>query len=76
MLDFSRRAVLDRRPLDLASLLQEQVNLLARTLPEHIEVTLEYKPGDYVIFAEPMRIQQLVMNLALNAATPCRTAAP
>ena len=67
MLDFSRRAVLDRRPLDLAVFLKEQAELLARTLPEHIEVKLECTPDDSVVLADPTRLQQLVMNLALNA---------
>jgi two-component system cell cycle sensor histidine kinase/response regulator CckA len=67
VLDFSRRAVLERRLLDLAALLQEQVALLVRTLPEHIAVTLDYGPEDYVVLADATRIQQMVMNLAVNA---------
>ena len=37
-LDFSRRSVLERRPLDLVQLLKEQVRLLERTLPESIQI--------------------------------------
>jgi len=67
VLDFSRRAVLERRPLDLAALLQEQVALLVRTLPEDIAVTFDYGPEEYVVLADATRIQQMVMNLAVNA---------
>ncbi|MGB3061411.1 MAG: PAS domain S-box protein, partial [Anaerolineae bacterium] len=67
LLDFSRRAVLERRPLDLGPLLKEQVKLLARTLPESIEVTLVCEPGEYVVLADPTRLQQMLMNLAVNA---------
>ena len=67
ILDFSRRAVLERRPLDLAALLRAQVDLLARTLPEYIEITLECGTDDYVVLADATRIQQMVMNLAVNA---------
>jgi two-component system cell cycle sensor histidine kinase/response regulator CckA len=67
MLDFSRRAVLERRPLDLAALLGDQVELLAHSLPESIEVTLETGKEDYVVLADATRIQQMVMNLAVNA---------
>ncbi|MFZ1239415.1 MAG: ATP-binding protein, partial [Anaerolineae bacterium] len=67
LLDFSRRAVLERRLLDLGPLLKEQVKLLARTLPESIEVTLVCEPGEYVVLADPTRLQQMLMNLAVNA---------
>jgi two-component system cell cycle sensor histidine kinase/response regulator CckA len=67
ILDFSRRAVLERRPLDLAPLLKEHVKLLERTLPESIEIGLECEPDEYIVNADPTRIQQMVTNLALNA---------
>ena len=38
ILDFSRRTMLERRPLDLLPFLKEHIKLLQRTLPEHIEV--------------------------------------
>jgi len=67
ILDFSRRAVLERQPLDLSPLLKEQVKLLERTLPESIQVTLAYGPDEYTVNADPTRMQQVMMNLALNA---------
>ena len=67
ILDFSRRAVLERRPLDLLPLLKEQVQMLERALPESIGVDLIYGPDEYVVNADPTRMQQVVMNLALNA---------
>ncbi len=67
ILDFSRRAVLERKPLDLAPLLKEQVKLLERTLPENIEITSTIGAGDCTVTADPTRIQQAITNLALNA---------
>ena len=67
ILDFSRRAVLERSPLDLLAFLKEQVKLLERTLPESIGVTLAYGHGDYTVNGDPTRIQQMLMNLAFNA---------
>jgi two-component system cell cycle sensor histidine kinase/response regulator CckA len=67
ILDFSRRAVLERQPLDLLSLLKEQVQLLGRTLPEHIAIRLDHGGGEYTVNADPTRMQQMVMNLAVNA---------
>jgi PAS domain S-box-containing protein len=67
ILDFSRRAVLERRPLDLLPLLKEQVKLLKRTLPEHIEIVLAYGQDEYTVHADPTRMQQVLTNLAVNA---------
>lgn len=67
ILDFSRRSVLERRTLDLLPLLKEEVKLLQRTLPDNIQVQFEYQSQFYPINADPTRIQQMVMNLALNA---------
>lgn len=67
ILDFGRQAVLERQPLILDVFLKEVVKLLQRTLPENIQLDLAFEPGDYVIQADPTRIQQVIVNLALNA---------
>lgn len=67
ILDFSRRAMLERRPLDLLPLIKEQVRLLKRTLPEHITVEWTYGPDEYAVNADPTRMQQILTNLAVNA---------
>ena len=67
MLDFGRRAMLKRESIDVMALLEETVSLLARTLPENIDVTLACEVSEFMIDADPERIQQAVVNLALNA---------
>jgi two-component system cell cycle sensor histidine kinase/response regulator CckA len=67
ILDFGRRAALERRPLDLVPFLKEQVQMLKRILPENIDIGLVYGPNEYVINADLTGIQQIVMNLAVNA---------
>jgi two-component system cell cycle sensor histidine kinase/response regulator CckA len=72
ILDFSRQAVLERRPLDLGVLVKEHAGLLRRTLPESIDVEVVLRPAeggveDYTVLADPTRMQQMVTNLALNA---------
>ncbi|HOU15471.1 MAG TPA: PAS domain S-box protein [Anaerolineae bacterium] len=67
ILDFGRRAVLERQPLMLDSFLKEVVKLLQRTLPENIQIDLTLDAGAHLILADPTRIQQVVVNLALNA---------
>jgi PAS domain S-box-containing protein len=67
ILDFSRQSVLDRQPLDLLPFMENLVTLLERTLPEHVQIEFDYAAGTYFIQADPTRIQQVMMNLAVNA---------
>ncbi len=67
ILDFSRRAVLERRPMDLTPFLKEVVKLLERTVPESIKIEFTYGTDEYTVYADPTRVQQAIMNLALNA---------
>ncbi|MCB8943505.1 MAG: PAS domain S-box protein [Ardenticatenaceae bacterium] len=67
ILDFSRQSVLERQPLDLVPFTKELVKLLDRTLPEHIQIDLAYTGDSHIIHADPSRIQQVMMNLAVNA---------
>jgi signal transduction histidine kinase/ActR/RegA family two-component response regulator len=75
ILDFSRRTMLERRPVALDSFMKEVIKLLQRTLPESIQIDLTCEPalssvegsGEYVINADLTRIQQTIVNLALNA---------
>ena len=67
ILDFSRRAVLERQTIDLAAFLDEVISLLERTVPENINITLTHGPDDYIVNADPTRLQQAIMNLVVNA---------
>jgi two-component system cell cycle sensor histidine kinase/response regulator CckA len=67
VLDFSRRAVLERSPTDMLIFLKEQSELLRRILPENIKIDLTYGKDEYVVRADPTRIQQAIVNLVTNA---------
>jgi two-component system, cell cycle sensor histidine kinase and response regulator CckA len=67
ILDFSRSGVLQTRAVAVWPFLQEQVQLLRRTIPEHIHIRLSGLTHRAVIHADPTRMQQLLTNLALNA---------
>jgi signal transduction histidine kinase/ActR/RegA family two-component response regulator len=67
ILDFSRKSVVERRPLDIIPFAKELVRLLQRTLPETIDVNFVFREGDYVVEADPTRLQQALINLAVNA---------
>jgi len=66
ILDFSSRAMIERRPLDLASLTDGVLDVLRRTIPENVRLSLQ-GTGTYVVKADPKRIEQVLMNLATNA---------
>ncbi|MBN1259718.1 MAG: response regulator [Anaerolineae bacterium] len=67
ILDFSRRSILERKPVDLLPLFQQQIGILRRTLPETIFLSFDHGEDSYVIQADPTRIRQVVTNLAVNA---------
>jgi PAS domain S-box-containing protein len=67
ILDFSRQSVVERRPVDVLPFLKELAKLLKRTLPENITIRLEHDEGQYVVSGDLTRLQQAIMNLAVNA---------
>jgi two-component system, cell cycle sensor histidine kinase and response regulator CckA len=67
ILDFSRRSVMEQSMLDLIPFIKELNKLLARVLPENIQLQLDYENETYLVNADPTRLQQAFMNLALNA---------
>lgn len=67
LLAFSYRQHLQRRALNLNDSVGEIVKLLERIIGEDVEVSVKYADGLPVIFADPTQIEQVVMNLAINA---------
>ncbi len=67
ILDFSRKSVREKTTLDLIPFLKETIKLLERTIPEDIHIQLSIEPGDYLVKADPIGLQQVVTNLAVNA---------
>lgn len=67
ILDFSRRSVMEQTDIDLLPFTKELELILERVLPETIRLELNYQPGSYMVNVDPTRLQQVFMNLALNA---------
>jgi signal transduction histidine kinase len=67
ILDFSHKSIRRPKQLDLGPFIKEIVKFLEQTLPETIQLSLEIEPGDYLIEADPIQIQQMLTNLVLNA---------
>ncbi len=67
ILDFSRRSPIKTQPIDLAPFIEGAIEVLERTIPESISLRLEMEAGEHVVDADPTRIQQVLVNLVLNA---------
>lgn len=67
LLDFGRRAILERHTLSLPHLLRDMQPLLASALPENIQLQWEINTTDCLVEADPTRIQQMLFNIVFNA---------
>jgi PAS domain S-box-containing protein len=67
LLTFSRRQPIERRTIDLNATIAELSQMLQRLIGEHVDVVIRLGDQLSPIFADPAQIQQVVMNLALNA---------
>jgi PAS domain S-box-containing protein len=67
LLVFSRRDVVQSRVLDLSEVLAGLASLLGRTLGEHVELRTKAEPGLWSVEADPTQIEQVLVNLAVNA---------
>lgn len=67
LLDYSRNSYVEGQLLDLNVFLDEMADLLERTLAENIELLVESTLEEAVVEADSTRLQQVLLNLALNA---------
>ena len=67
ILDFSRAGLIEPHRMDLVPFMSELSKLLSRTLPENIRLSFIQKDKFNVVHVDPVRIQQVFMNLAINA---------
>lgn len=67
LLAFSRRQVLQPKVLDLNGIVMNMLTLLQRLIGEDVELAPLLEPGLGRITADPSQIEQVIMNLAVNA---------
>jgi len=67
MLTFSRGQHGEPRSLALSHLVAESLGLLKSTLPSSLEFTLDSDPELPEVMADPVHIEQVLMNLCINA---------
>ena len=67
LLAFARREVVQPRVLDLDTVITSVEELLRRTLGEHVELVTSLAGDLQPILADPGRLEQVLVNLAVNA---------
>jgi PAS domain S-box-containing protein len=67
LLAFSRKQILAPKVLDLNELVAENLKMLTRMIGEDIDLVMVPGPGLGAVRADPGQIDQVIMNLAVNA---------
>jgi CheY-like chemotaxis protein len=68
ILTFSRREELPQQPVNLRTLIEEALNLIRATLSSRIVVRSSIAGSAPIVLADPTQLQQVLINLATNAA--------
>jgi two-component system, cell cycle sensor histidine kinase and response regulator CckA len=67
MLAFSRKQVIHPRALDLNRVVEGVCTMLRRLIGDDVELVLRLAPELGTVLADPTQVEQVVMNLAVNA---------
>ena len=67
LLAFARRRPLEPTPLDLNEQIAAMVDLLRRSIGDHVTLTTKLSPQLPLVLADPSEIENAVLNLAINA---------
>ncbi len=67
MLTFTRSEAIQKTPVHLATLLQDDITMIRATLPSTIELVTDIEPGLPKVLIDPTQIHQILMNLSINA---------
>ena len=67
LLAFARRQVLEPQNLDVNSLISESISLMGKVIGEHVQIHLQLAAGLEPAWADASQIEQIIMNLCINA---------
>ena len=67
LLMFSRREVVTPQVVDVAALVRDLERLLRRTLAERVALRISCGPDVVPVFTDPAQLEQVLVNLAVNA---------
>jgi len=68
LLSFSRQSNQEFKPIELSSIINDSLKLLRSLIPSNIETKKVFKAENETILADPVQINQVVMNLCMNAS--------
>jgi two-component system, cell cycle sensor histidine kinase and response regulator CckA len=67
LLTYSRKIKSEKRPIQLNDQVRQTHQLLQRTIPKMIEIELRLEEGLKMVNADSVQMEQVLMNLAINA---------
>ncbi|MCS7208710.1 MAG: PAS domain S-box protein [Fimbriimonadales bacterium] len=73
LLGFARKQLTQPRPVAVNEVVANLTPLLERTLGENIQLVLHLTPEETTVLIDPSQLEQIVMNLTLNARDAMRS---
>jgi PAS domain S-box-containing protein len=67
LLTFSRKQIVQPRIIDLNDILKDMEKMISRLIGEDIDLLFLQMPGLWRVAADPGQIEQIIMNLSINA---------
>jgi len=68
LLNFTRITDLRLQPIEIALIIKDSLEFLRSTIPTTIDIEQDIKTKDETILADPTQINQIMMNLCINAS--------
>jgi len=68
LLSFSRKSDQKLQPIQIASVIKDALQFLRSTIPTTINIHQDIQTTDETIFADPTQVNQIIMNLCINAS--------
>ncbi len=67
ILSVTKKESLEMKVMDLNDIVKETIEILERSIPKDIEIKVSLEEGLHPIKADPTQLQQVLLNLAINA---------
>ncbi len=67
LLAFSRKQILEQKPILLNEVVSGMHAMLRRLIGENIEISMTLHPDGWTVVADPGQVEQVIMNLVVNA---------
>jgi len=68
LLSICRKSPQELKPVKIRKVFEEPLNLLRSTIPATIEIRKDIRISDETILADPIQINQIIINLCINAS--------